>query len=348
MAKKKAARQASSDLLANDEPFRKIDENLPSKKSYHYEGWLTLRTPLMHGGDTSLGTTRLFRSQKTVCTDGKVRKLPIYSGNALRGVFRDIAAEQLLKSLNVAVPAPVFDFLTSGGSLTSKGPSIDVGLGRRLRGAVPMVALFGGGVGNQILEGKLIFLQGTPICKETIGLLPAYCQDAPSANLSIRDLRQIEFGTRRDDKKKESILPMLDGDPPEKKEGDVATQMKYETETLAPGSCLRFGFIANDVTESEWTAFCNILVAWLRKPFLGGRASAGYGEVNVPLLYRAERVARLSNGSQIDKDSPLATVEDVIHSDGQLSLLADEIESIYASDVDSRRNEIIDALSEVV
>lgn len=319
------------------------------KRDVHYEGWIVLRTPLQHGGDRSFGTTRLFRAQKVVCEDergvGVVRKIPVYSGNAVRGVFRDLAAEQLFRTLGVAVPPHVFDFFTSGGSLTTKGTTVDLGLARRLREVIPMVGLFGGGVGNQILEGKLIFLQGMPICRETLGILPSYCVAAPSANLSIRDLRQFEFGVRRDDKKRENWQPMLEGPAPAKRDDEAAAQMKYETETLAPGSCLRFGFIGKDLTEAEWRAFLMALIGFLARPFLGGRAAAGYGEVAVPALHPARRLAQIAADVQLDTSQALATIETEVDREQQLEVLAGEIESSYVADVATRREEILDSLS---
>jgi len=305
----------------------------------------------MHGGDEALGNTRLFRAQKTVCDDGKVRKIPIYSGNAIRGMLRDLAAAQLLETLNVSLPPHVFDFLTSGGTLTSGGQAtVDVGLARRLRNTIPIIGLFGGGTGNQIIEGKLIILQGTPICRETLHLLPEYCREAPSAGLSIRDLRQMEFGTRRDDKKKESNQHLLAGPAPERGTDDVATSMIYETETLAPGSCLRFGFRARCLTAREWVTFGMALVGFIRSPFLGGRAAAGYGEIVAPQLYRSNRIVNLLQDTSgiIDMEKPLAEVREEVNREERLALVAEQLEQAYVADVRGRRGEILATLERVV
>lgn len=320
-------------------------------EDYHYEGWFQLRTPLQHGGDESLGNVRLFRAQKTVCTDGKVRRIPIYSGNAIRGMLRDIAAAQLLETLNVALPPHVFDFLTSGGTLTGGGQQVvDVDLARRLRNTIPSVGLFGGGTGNQIIEGKLIILQGTPICRETLHLLPDYCREAPSAALSIRDLRQLEFGTRRDDKKKESNQHLLAGLIKEKGSDDVSTSMIYETETLAPGSCLRFGFRARSLTRREWVTLGMALVGFIRSPFLGGRSAAGYGEIVAPTLYRSNRVVNLLQDTAgiVDLEKSLAEVREEVDKEDRLALVAEQLEAAYTEDVRGRRAEILAALEKVV
>jgi hypothetical protein len=213
-----------------------------------------------------------------------------------------------------------------------------------------MIGLFGGGVGNQIIEGKTIFLQGMPICQETLHLLPNYCRNAPSAKLSVRELRQMEFGTRRDDKKKEGNQRHLNGPVPERKEGDVATSMIYESETLAPGTCLRFGFIASSVTECEWQALAMALVGFFRCPFLGARSSAGYGEVALPNLCRARREITMGaeTGPIVDLERPLATVDSVIDPEDRLQLLAEQIEVKYVEDVRGRKEKIIDILGKVV
>lgn len=326
--------------------FRRVESSSP-KRDVHYEGWIVLRTPLQHGGNESFGTTRLFRSQKMICADGELRKIPVYSGNAVRGMFRDIAAGQLMAALGRKFPPHVFDFLTSGGSLTLKGNSIDLGLARRLRDAAPMVGLFGGGVGNQIMEGKINFIQGTPICRETLHVLPDYCHEAPSANLSIRDLRQFEFGTRRDDKKKESQQSLLEDDwESEVKDSDVATQMIYETETLAMGTCLRFGFTGTQLTTREWLAMASAVVGFMRRPYLGARASAGYGEVSVPGLYAAKRKV-ITGEADSDRADLLCASAMEIDRESPFSAVADQVESEYLADVAANQDRILNVLAEI-
>lgn len=313
-----------------------------------------MRTPLQHGDGEALGNVRLFRSQKTVCADGVVRRVPIYSGNAFRGMLRDIAARQLLETLDIAVPPPVFHFLTSGGSLTSGdgNRSIDVDQARRLRSVIPMVGVFGGGVGSQILEGKLTVLQLTPICAETVHVLPRYCAEAPSAKLSIRDLRHMEFGTRRDDSKREDAQPHLSSQPSPRGTDEVSTAMIYETETLAPGTCLRFGFSLRGSTPREWTCLAHALLGWLAQPFLGGRSSAGYGEVAAPALWRSRPALTFHQdareGAILDRTRPLASVETEVDPEERLVMAAQEVQGTYAADVQARRAELIGALGSVV
>jgi hypothetical protein len=325
------------------------------KRDYNYEGWLALRTPLLHGDGEALGNVRLFRAQKMVCSDGAVRRIPVYSGNAFRGILRDIAARQLMQALGVALPPGAFHFLTSGGSLTSGGgnQTVDVDFARNLRNTVPMVGVFGGGVGSQILEGKLYVLNMTPICRETTHLLPDYCKAAPSATLSVRDLRHLEFGTRRDDSKSERAREYLQGADPldEGKEKDgVPTAMIYENETLAPGSCLRFGFRLKGSTQKEWTCLAMALLGWMSEPFLGGRSAAGYGEVAAPVLYPAVRkLSFRGESSDVSLASEaLARIDSEVDTQSRLELLAEGILGEYSLDVEGRRSEILDALARVV
>lgn len=314
-----------------------------------------LRTPLQHSDGEALGNVRLFRSQKTVCADGVVRRMPVYSGNAFRGMLRDIAARQLMEALEVELPPAVFHFLTSGGSLTS-GPgdkSIDVDQARRLRGIIPMVGIWGGGVGSQILEGKLTILPMTPICREVLHLLPAYCRDAPTASASIRDLRHMEFGTRRDDAKLEKNQRYL-ADPAasvSRSPDGVSTSMIYENETLIAGTCMRFGFRLRGATEREWTCFASALIGWLAEPYLGARSAAGYGEVAAPTLYRGTQRLdfhqRPDEGSIVDLTQPLATVESHVDTSERLEMAADAITEAYRVDVQARRTELIQALGSI-
>jgi len=331
-------------------------ENPSPKRDLHYEGWLTLRTPLLHGDSETLGNCRLFRSLKTVCEDGRVRRIPVYSGNAFRGKLRDLAAYQLMEALQVQLPPPVFHFLTSGGALTAGGgQAIDVDRARALRKQIPMVGVFGGGVGSQILEGKLKVLPMTPICRETVHLLPSYCRQAPSAGLSIRDLRQMDFGTRRDDSKRESAQPYLEGGQEaaaKRSDDEVSTSMIYENEVLIQGTCLRFGFVLEGATDREWLCLGRALAGWLADPYLGGRSSAGYGEVAAPSLFRSRRNLTFhqdaGEGALIDLTRPLASVESEVDLEDRLEIAASGLDAAYRADVQAHREELIQGLRSVV
>lgn len=67
-----------------------------------------------------------------------------------------------------------FYFLFSGGALTSTGSrGIDVEEARKLRELIPLVGVFGGAMGNQMMPGCRKISDLYPLCGELIALLPA-------------------------------------------------------------------------------------------------------------------------------------------------------------------------------
>ena len=115
--------------------------------------------------------------------DGRAVECFVYSGNAFRGILRDMAAiymtermNGLLENGNVQYPLEVFYLLFSGGSLGGKR-SVDIDQARAYRRAVPMLSVFGGGVGNQILSGKISIGPMYPLVYECQRILPEYLQE---------------------------------------------------------------------------------------------------------------------------------------------------------------------------
>ena len=95
-----------------------------------------------------------------------------YSGNAWRGQLRDLSAAYMLEHLGYArVPLDTFHLLFSGGKIGGE-QVVDIPAAMRLREAVPHISIFGGGIGNQILAGKLRVGNCYPVCAEATVALP--------------------------------------------------------------------------------------------------------------------------------------------------------------------------------
>lgn len=196
-----------------------------------YEGIVTALTSISHNGGEANGNIMSFRREKRVQPDGRVADVPIFSGNAMRGILRDAGMLFMLRQLGYGydeetdtvkgIPLERFYFLFSGGSLTSTGEvGVNVDAFRKLRKTLPLISLFGGASGNGIMPGKLSIGMLTPICRETAHLLPEWCyQD--TLLLSCYDLCQLQTYTRRDDAKNDLLLEMLN-----KKSIDAPVQTK--------------------------------------------------------------------------------------------------------------------------
>ncbi len=280
-----------------DVAFMKKETNGPEViqkyRTIRLDGKVTLLAPLSHLGE-SLGTDSYLTTDVIIGPDGQPVECFLYSGNSFRGILRDMAAKYLLEKLGgVAVPLETFHLLFSGGSIG--GPqSVDIDQARTYRKALPALSIFGGGVGNQIMEGKLKIGSMYPLVRECQRVVPEKYRDGKAP--SWRKWTYEKSYTRRDDSKQENMrkyiadLDMLPGpkqqgllmageDAPKKKkekEGP-ATQMRYTVELLAAGAILYQRIYLQDMTDLELGAFVSALHEFQKAPYIGGKSGTGHG-----------------------------------------------------------------------
>jgi len=208
-------------------------------------------------------------------------------------LFRSIEQTGEVKGLSLAA----FYFLFSGGALTKiDGRGLDVDQARKWRSLIPLVALFGGAMGNQIMPGKCKIGKAIPICSETAHLIPE--RYLANSIESVWEMCQEEAYTRRDDEKDEKLRQLIApevrglleasasakrekahiGDEVEGKTGQKQ-QMRYYIETLAAGTQLYWEVTLDDVTDLERDAFCVTLAEFSRFPYIGGKSGVGHGKV---------------------------------------------------------------------
>lgn len=271
-----------------------------SATTYELSGVMTALSSIIHSGGESLGITTKLRREKFVQADGSVEEVPVLSGNGIRGRLRDLGMAHFCRALGYGVhddtgrvdglPLSAFYFLFSGGSLTASdgGKAIDLGYARRLRELIPLVGVFGGAVGNQILPGKLIVDKAYPICAETSHLLPeAYRSTEPH---SVFGYLQEEMYTRKDDEKNEHLRPLLNSDTQQALLTGMSKQaltesgpqqMMYYVESFAAGTRFYWRVLLTDATDVEFEAFLTCLAEFSKVPYLGGRSAAGLGHVSI-------------------------------------------------------------------
>jgi CRISPR type IV-associated protein Csf2 len=298
-------------------------------RTYLFEGVMTCLTSVSHIGD-SHGVTSKLRREKFITRSGEVEEIPVISGNSLRGILRDRGMLHLLRTLGYGVneetgevrglSLSAFYFLFSGGALTKiAGRGIDIDEARRWRELIPLVALFGGAMGNQIMPGKCKIGKAIPICEETAHLLPGRFVNGNGA-MSIWEMVQEEAYTRRDDEKNENlrqlIAPEVRGlleakaSAQREKSGtseDVAgetgqkQQMRYFIETLAAGTELFWDITLDDVSPVEFDAFAITLAEFSKFPYIGGKSGVGHGKVSIKFDKWLELNPRIAPaGKEID------------------------------------------------
>jgi hypothetical protein len=273
-----------------------------ARQNYRLSFLYLTRSPLSHISE-ALSTTSFLVESPIIQPDGRIENVFQYSGNAVRGQWRDLSATYLLERLgNARVPLHMFHLLFSGGAISGEQKT-DIAAARRMREALPHLSLFGGGVGNQILAGKLRVSCLYPVCVEAIPVLPEELHE-PARLIEYRGITYQASFTRKDDTKDVRLIPHLTGDDTallesgEKKkkiDSDVSTQMRMTSELLAPGVHL-FGEVdCLDVSEVELGCLTAAIHAFSRSPVLGGQGNKGHGRVSVDVRY-----TNLDNGDKGD------------------------------------------------
>lgn len=223
-----------------------------------------LRSPASHIGETA-STGSYFQTIKT-----STGRLPIITGNSIRGTLRDCGAKQLLDQLGVVVEKETFHILFSGGNLNG-AVKMDVGKAKSVREHLPIVSLFGGGLGDMILAGKMAVGNLYPICKESEDITGEY-SDISWKNL----IEEIEY-TRTDDEKSDELTRYI-SNPEAEKTAKASTQMRYSVQYLAAGAELVQEIVLYDnITELEEGALLAAFAIWFDCPKLGGMANKGFG-----------------------------------------------------------------------
>lgn len=229
----------------------------------------TTTAPVSHIGETA-STGSYFQTIKT--SNGR---LPIITANSVRGTLRDNGAKYLLNTLGIIkVSKEIFNVLFSGGNLNGTMKN-DVAKAKSVREHFPFVSLFGGGLGDMIMAGKMIVGNLYPLVKETYEMLGEKMTEVSWKNL----IDEIEF-TRTDDGK-DDILAGYMTDPEEDKKAKASTQMRFAVQYMAEGTeFVQDIYFFNNATDLEMGAFYSALAEWFKLPKLGGMSSKGFGIFN--------------------------------------------------------------------
>ena len=219
----------------------------------------TLLSPLSHIGE-SIGPNSYLATQDMLDAKGNPISVFAYSGNALRGMWRDAGAEYMLKKLGsgatLQIPLELFYLFFSGGAIGGD-QAIDIDQARRIREQIPHLSIFGGGVGNMLLPGKLSVGEALPVCRELAHIIPDYVSG--NRELSARQMTTEVSYSRKDDAKDDLLRPYLqdagvpqiegpqmtllpDSEQEKKKEKkENPQQMRYTMEVSLPGRGIMAG-----------------------------------------------------------------------------------------------------------
>lgn len=231
---------------------------------------IRLLSPLMHYGDEMSGTMQTARKMPFRVGNEYI-DIPVFSGNALRGIIRRLLMQDLLEKIGYSVSSVsqnVYYTLFSGGALKSGG-GIDLEFKKMLKENCPALVLLGSAFGNQMTEGKMKVDISKPVCSE----MNDY--NVNKSDISIFDgMLSDVFHTRLDSLK--SNVEVC-GDCEEKQ----VVQMKYEAETLSAGTVLETGIYLECASELEVSCAEYALNLLKNHGYIGGKSASGYGKISL-------------------------------------------------------------------
>jgi len=257
----------------------------------------TLKQPFSHIGESE--STTSFLNTIYIAVNGKMQEIFALTGNAIRGTLRDCAARYLLNKLNIKLHKNEFNILFSGGNISGSLVT-DIDQAKIWRELVPMISIFGAGVGNQILQGKLTQSFALPVCTETQELIPSYVHVKNELfGLGWKEQTGTINFTRFDDTKNINLHQYIrrETDKENKKnEKEASTQMRYEVEYYVAGGQLYHLFNFLPENNIEIGVFASALQEFSKNPFLGGMAGKGFGLVDTEYTCGSDICAKITDG----------------------------------------------------
>lgn len=226
----------------------------------------TMISPVSHIGETA-STGSYFQTVNT-----SFGRLPIITGNSVRGILRDYGAIYLLDIMQSKVDKEIFNILFSGGNLNGTLKN-DVAKAKAVRENIPFISLFGGGLGDMIMSGKIFVGNLYPLTEETYEMLGEEYTDISWRNL----IDEMSF-TRTDDGKNDTLTEYMI-DPTEETKAKASTQMRFTVQYMAVGTeFVQDIHIMDNATDLEKGAFFTAVKKWWDTlPRLGGMSAKGFG-----------------------------------------------------------------------
>lgn len=257
-------------------------------------------SPIVHFGDEKTGSTPILRALQHWSPERNAFvRLPYISGNAVRGVLRRLLMADFVSRIGYTITSPkLHHALFTGGLLESTTDAegvIDLAFRARVRDLFPPLALLGTVIGNQMIPSSLRAVSHlVPLCAEYRPYLPEQLQADPRCAHPVRAFTDFAFETRRDDLRAE------------REQDEQAMQMLIQFEAFVPGTAFASSFCLSYATELEVSCFGHALQLWAEKPFLGGKAGSGFGQVRFQYepwpdstlyqTYCAEKAEQLRHG----------------------------------------------------
>ena len=224
----------------------------------------TALSPITHMHGTA-GNVALLQREAILGKDGQVYSIPCLSGNALRhSLVRAPAAEFMCDAVGMGLmPYQLADLLWHGGRLTKATP-LTAGATKSLLETVPFLALLGGALPGQILQGCLKVSRGLLVCDEAADIIER------RSGVAVQNTHGAEtfVGSYLYTRGAEENNPEA-----------VADRMIYEGECVKAGA--KFYHTMSLEMESPLVIGCLLTALTAAAKDIGGMGRIGHGELHI-------------------------------------------------------------------
>lgn len=325
-------------------------------KKVAYEFIIEAQQPISHT-ESVMGNEAIIARKKVRKDRGGWAMVPVVSGNAMRNRLRSSAVYALLDAaglLSASLSEPALRLLFNGGGLSGRGDSGNVKLDEynRIVDLIPPLALLGGCVGNQIMEGRLHVSDLDVLCEETKRFASDWANDwldgtiLGSARECVEEVQRVRMDPSSDPGKRllltEAEQVRVNGrlmareaaseaDDALARAESKSTLMPYKFERIAQGTLFSWSVTATCYSPLDEDTFATMVAVFLSNAKVGGRSGSGHGQLK-PVIGKEMTIKRASDTTDIDMKS----------------LATGRVGDIFRAHVSSRKEQIEELLSKVV
>ena len=268
-------------------------------------------SPLTHMMGTAGNEAIINREQ--VYSRGKVRDVPVLSGNAIRHrMIREPGALYLAKACDLMgkITVDQANYLLYGGSLTDSSTTENLARIAEMQELLPLIRLLGGSLRNQVIGGSLFVLRGILVCEENREQITKQLPEGialPSEALRSAEDFVAQYQYTRGDARRRHDSPQII-ELPESSVEDKTNLMIYTGQKVIPGALWYHGFVLQNISPLEIGALLHAMQQWESLgATIGGQARIGHGQLKMSVFFED---GEDYFGSELD---PAKLVIDYVH-----------------------------------
>jgi hypothetical protein len=228
------------------------------------------------------GTLSLFSFEKDIIAANlpsaiftkQIEEIPVISANSIRHSLRNLAMEfffNFIEKENFEI-AGYYKYF-SGGNLNGSQEKIDINRSKNIVENCPPMGLFGSALGDRMLEGMLC-----------VGNLIPCCKELKNGDVSIHELTEFIFGTRKDSAKDEKRYMLVDSIKQKNPQ-----QMLYWQESIVIGCKLSLELRVKQLHKDMnlfYSCLLHTLEMFKNNDLVGAKSSVGHGSISFEIPYK--------------------------------------------------------------